>query len=64
MGDMPTRVYVVSHTHWDREWHLSFQEYRVRLLRVIEKVLKTLGGNLGLKASCSTGRALHESSED
>jgi alpha-mannosidase len=21
---------VVSHTHWDREWHQPFQEFRIR----------------------------------
>ena len=33
---------VVSHTHWDREWYLTFQEYRLRLLRVIDKVIDLL----------------------
>ena len=34
------RGIVVSHTHWDREWYLSFQEYRMRLVRVLDKLLR------------------------
>lgn len=33
---------VVSHTHWDREWYLTFQEYRLRLLKVMDKVVNLL----------------------
>ncbi|MHA1684351.1 MAG: alpha-mannosidase [Promethearchaeota archaeon] len=30
---------MVSHTHWDREWYLTFEEFRLRLLKVIQKAL-------------------------
>lgn len=33
---------LVSHTHWDREWYLTFQEYRMRLLKVMDKLLRVL----------------------
>jgi len=33
---------IVPHTHWDREWYLSFQEYRLRLVKVLDKVIKLL----------------------
>jgi hypothetical protein len=38
----PRRVHVVSHTHWDREWYLTFQEFRVNLTHVVKKVLDAL----------------------
>jgi len=38
----PRRAYVVSHTHWDREWYLTCAEFRVDLVRVVEQVLATL----------------------
>ena len=25
-------IHVLSHTHWDREWYLPFQQFRVRLV--------------------------------
>ncbi len=33
---------LVSHTHWDREWHRPFQEFRVRLVKLIDLVLDIL----------------------
>jgi len=30
---------VVPHTHWDREWYQPFQEFRVRLVRLIDRLL-------------------------
>ena len=32
-------LYVISHTHWDREWYEVFQEYRMRLVRMIDRLL-------------------------
>ena len=31
---------VVSHTHWDREWYLTFLEFRIRLVKLIDKLLR------------------------
>lgn len=31
---------VVPHTHWDREWYLTYQEYRLRLVRVLDRLLE------------------------
>jgi alpha-mannosidase len=33
---------VVSHTHWDREWYLTFSEFRVLLVRTVRRVLDAL----------------------
>lgn len=33
------QLYVVSHTHWDREWYQTFQQFRVRLVRMIDDLL-------------------------
>lgn len=35
-------LYVVPHTHWDREWYGSFQLFRVRLVRLMNKLLDLL----------------------
>lgn len=32
-------LHVVSHTHWDREWYLPYQEFRFRLVRLIDCLL-------------------------
>lgn len=33
------KLYVISHTHWDREWYQSFQKYRYRLVRVMDDLI-------------------------
>jgi mannosylglycerate hydrolase len=38
MADKLT-LHVVSHTHWDREWYLSWQQFRHRSLRMIDHLL-------------------------
>lgn len=35
-------VTIVSHTHWDRAWYVTFQEFRARLVRLIDRLLKIL----------------------
>ncbi|MEM0162718.1 MAG: glycoside hydrolase family 38 C-terminal domain-containing protein, partial [Thermoproteota archaeon] len=42
MENEKIRGYVVSHTHWDREWYLTFQEYRIRLIKVLDMVIRNL----------------------
>ncbi len=36
---MPTEVTVVPHTHWDREWYLPFQRFRLRLVDLLDDLL-------------------------
>jgi alpha-mannosidase len=33
---------VVSHTHWDREWYQPFEEFRARLVRMMDSLLELL----------------------
>ena len=44
---MPNKwtLFVVAHTHWDREWFFSFERYRVRLVRIIDYLLDVLDRN-------------------
>ncbi|WP_308638643.1 glycoside hydrolase family 38 N-terminal domain-containing protein [Paenibacillus silvisoli] len=45
---MPTSVktvYVVSHTHWDREWYQDYQGFRTRLVYMIDELLETMETN-------------------
>lgn len=36
------KFHVVSHTHWDREWYASFQQYRLRLVRLTDRLIDLL----------------------
>jgi alpha-mannosidase len=37
-----TRFSVISHTHWDREWHMSFERFRLRLVNLVDNLLEIL----------------------
>jgi len=34
-----TQVHVIAHTHWDREWYLTREQYRARLVDLVDRVL-------------------------
>ena len=33
------KVYIVSHSHWDREWYLPYEEHHMRLIELVDNVL-------------------------
>ena len=35
----PYNIHIVSATHWDREWYLTFQEFRIQLVDLIDHLL-------------------------
>jgi mannosylglycerate hydrolase len=42
---MTQRVHIVPHTHWDREWYLPFQSFRLRLVDVLDDLLPRMQGD-------------------
>ena len=42
MNSHPRQAFLVSHTHWDREWYLTFNRFRVNLVETVGKVLDAL----------------------
>jgi Glycosyl hydrolases family 38 N-terminal domain len=38
-GEAPIPVHVVPHSHWDREWYLTFESFRAQLCRLMDAVL-------------------------
>ncbi|MFH2039732.1 MAG: glycoside hydrolase family 38 C-terminal domain-containing protein, partial [Chloroflexota bacterium] len=36
------KIHVVSHTHWDREWYQTFQQFRLKLVHLIDRLLDIL----------------------
>jgi alpha-mannosidase len=35
-------LHIVPHTHWDREWYLTFQQFRIRLVHLMDRLLDIL----------------------
>jgi alpha-mannosidase len=42
---MTLRLHLISHTHWDREWYLTFQQFRLRLVHLMDELLEMLETN-------------------
>lgn len=38
-------IHVVSHTHWDREWRYPFQEFRMLLVDMFDRLIELLDTN-------------------
>jgi len=38
-------VHVIPHTHWDREWYLSFENFRYRLVNLVDDVLQFMSAD-------------------
>ena len=35
-------LHLISHTHWDREWYLTFQQFRLKLVHLVDSLLDIL----------------------
>src|SRR5262245_26010905 len=42
-------IHVVSHTHWDREWYLTHEQFRLRLVALIDRLLDLLDADPAYK---------------
>jgi hypothetical protein len=42
MDPRTIRVVVVPHTHWDREWYRTHEQFRVRLVTLVDALLDLL----------------------
>lgn len=51
-------ICVVSHTHWDREWYLAFETFRLKLHAVVGKVLDLLEADSGFDHFVLDGQAI------
>lgn len=54
----PVTVFVVSHTHWDREWYETFQQFRLKLVDLVDQVLNLLENEPGYEFFMLDGQAI------
>ena len=52
------RYLVVPHRHWDREWYLPFEVFRLRLGAVVDGVLDTLESDPSFTSFTLDGQAI------
>ncbi len=58
MTDAPSKAYIVSHTHWDREWYRPFHQFRIDLGRTIKSVLHALESDSDFRHFLLDGQAI------
>lgn len=51
-------LHLVSHTHWDREWHLTYQQFRLRLVVLMDKLLSLLQNDPGYRHFMLDGQTI------
>ncbi len=39
------KLHIVSHTHWDREWYMTFQQFRRRFVKMMDHLLDVFDKN-------------------
>ena len=54
----PKQAFIVSHTHWDREWYHTYDRFRVSLVRVVEQVLNVLENDEAFEHFLLDGQAV------
>ncbi|HET7700975.1 MAG TPA: phosphatase PAP2 family protein [Candidatus Limnocylindria bacterium] len=52
------RVFVVPHTHWDREWYERFEGYRARLVPMVSKLLALLERDASFRSFTFDGQTI------
>ena len=52
------RVIVVPETHWDRAWYAPFQEFRIRLVKLFDKLLDILDNQPEYKVFVFDGQTI------
>jgi len=58
MPATPRQAYLVSHTHWDREWYLTFPRFRVQLVETVDAILDQLEREPDFAHFCLDGQTL------
>ncbi len=51
-------LHLISETHWDREWHQTFQQFRLRLVHLVDKLLAILAADPAYKHYMLDGQTI------
>ncbi len=51
-------IHLVSHTHWDREWYRTFEQFRLRLIHLIDRLLDIFENDPDFKYFLLDGQAI------
>jgi mannosylglycerate hydrolase len=51
-------IHLISHTHWDCEWYLTFQQFRLKLVHLIDRLLEILQADPDFKYFLLDGQTI------
>src|SRR5512138_2272897 len=51
-------IHLVSHTHWDREWYRTFQQFRLRLVHLVDGLLELLAADRAFRHFMLDGQTI------
>ena len=51
-------LHLVTHTHWDREWYQTFQQFRLKLVRLMDHLLALLDADPDFKYFMLDGQTI------
>lgn len=51
-------IHLISHTHWDREWYRTFQQFRLRLVHLMDGLLDILATDPDFKHFMLDGQTI------
>lgn len=51
-------VHIISHSHWDREWYLPFEQHRMRLIELIDKCIELFENDPDFKSFHLDGQTI------
>lgn len=55
---MKKRVHIISHSHWDREWYMPFEFFRMRLVELIDNCLELFENDPSFKSFHLDGQTI------
>lgn len=55
---MKTTVHIISHSHWDREWYLAFEQHRIKLVDLIDQAMELLETDSSFKSFHLDGQTI------
>jgi alpha-mannosidase len=56
MKHAKSKLFIYSHTHWDREWYLSQNQFQYRLIRTIDEIVEMLAADNGFNTFVLDGQ--------
>lgn len=56
-GARPLNIVVIPHSHWDREWYATFEEFRFYLVQFMDELLELLEADEGFRSFMLDGQS-------